>query len=50
MNNWDEDTVKKICEADERERYQWRHIRRFLAVIWIILVVFIIIYLPETTK
>ncbi len=46
MHTHDEDVAKKIREADERERYQWRHLRHFWIVVWVVLIAVLIIYLP----
>ncbi|HCM1919021.1 TPA: hypothetical protein N3A33_005084 [Salmonella enterica subsp. salamae serovar 28:r:e,n,z15] len=41
---------EKIREADERERYQWRHVCRFWIAVWVILITILMIYLPGTTR
>lgn len=50
MHTHDEEVAKKIREADERERYQWRLVRRFWIAVWVILIIVLMIYLPETTR
>lgn len=40
---------KKIREADEKERYQWRSTRRLLFILWVIIITVLMIYLPGTT-
>lgn len=50
MHTHDEDVAKKIREADERERYQWRHVRRLLVAVWVILIIVLMIYLPGTSR
>lgn len=48
MDTHDEEVEKKIREADEKERNQWRHIRRFGFVVWVVVVGLLIIYLPRS--
>ncbi|EGU3705121.1 hypothetical protein H0P95_004361 [Salmonella enterica] len=50
MYSHDEEVAKKIREADERERYQWHHFRRFRTAVWVILITILMIYLPGTTR
>lgn len=50
MYTHDKVVEKKIREADERERYQWRSARRFLVIIWVILITVLMIYLPGTIR
>ncbi|EDS5484021.1 hypothetical protein HY28_004590 [Salmonella enterica subsp. enterica] len=48
MDTHDEEVEKKIREADEKERNQWRHIRRFWFAVWVVVVGLLIIYLQRS--
>ncbi|HAF1615711.1 hypothetical protein LEC33_23330 [Salmonella enterica] len=48
MDTHDEEVEKKIREADEKERNQWRHIRRFGFAVWVVVVGLLIIYLQRS--